>query len=66
MVYAPPVSVPVAQSRKNNAIAPKWFNSLDTNSSLGSIVVCMTFGADKKEYMSKSFLLWGRNQSFSK
>ena len=34
-VYVPPVSVSVsgAQSRKNDAIPPKWFNSLDTNSS---------------------------------
>jgi hypothetical protein len=30
-VYAQPVSVSGAQSRKNAAIAPKWFNSLDTN-----------------------------------
>ena len=28
-----PVSVPGAKSRKNDAIPPKWFNSLDTNSS---------------------------------
>jgi hypothetical protein len=28
----PPVSVPGAQSRKNHAISPKGFNSLDTNS----------------------------------
>ena len=35
-VYASPVSVPGAQSRKNNAIAPKWFYSLDTNSTLRS------------------------------
>jgi hypothetical protein len=36
--------------RQNIAGSKKFF-------SLGSIVVCMTFGADKKEYMSKSFLL---------
>ena len=30
-LYGPPVSVPGAQSRKNDAIAPKSLNSLDTN-----------------------------------
>ena len=35
---APPVSVPGAQSLKNNAILPKWFNSLDTNSRLSNWV----------------------------
>ena len=35
-VYLPPVSVPGAQSRKNDAIPPKWFNSLDTNSMAGA------------------------------
>ena len=34
-VYLPPVSVPGAQSWKNEAISQKWFNSLDTNSRLG-------------------------------
>ena len=33
-VYLPPVSVPAAQSREKDAIPPKWFNSLGTNSSL--------------------------------
>ena len=31
-VYVPPASVSGAQSWKNNVIPPKWFNSLDTNS----------------------------------
>ena len=31
-VYVPPVSVLGAQSRKNDTIPQKWFNSLDTNS----------------------------------
>ena len=30
------VGVPGAQSRKNAAIAPKWFNSLDTNFTVAS------------------------------
>ena len=35
-VYEPPVSVLGAQSRKNAAIAPKLFNSLNTNFNLES------------------------------
>ena len=32
LFFVPPVSVSGAQSWKNDAIPPKWFNSLDTNS----------------------------------
>ena len=42
-VYGPSVSVPGAQYRKNAAIAPKWFNSLDTNFTFQSCFTAYLF-----------------------
>ena len=39
LFYAPPVSVPSTQSWKIDAIPPKWFNSLDTNSTKTTIYI---------------------------
>ena len=51
-VYVPPLSVPGAQSRKNDAILPKWFNSLDTNSTLRQFFIMFPDIKDNEFYIT--------------